>query len=258
MSEFPTGRFCWHELMTPDPDAAPAFYGPIMGWGTEAWDGGEKPYTMWTNGEQPLGGIMELPEEAKAAGAPPHWMVYISTPDIVATTEKAKELGATVLMGPMEVPEVGTFSIIADPQGAVFSAFQPATSTPGHDGPPAMGEFSWHELATTDWEAAWSFYSGLFGWEKDDAMDMGDMGTYQMYNRGAHPLGGIYNKPDEVPMSMWLVYVRVPDVAAAVESVKEMGGSVLRGPMDVPGGDIVAQFEDPQGAAFAVHSIPES
>ncbi len=256
-NEIPLGRFCWHELMTTDPEAAPSFYGRVAGWTTEAWDGGENPYTMWMNGETSIGGIMELPEEAKEQGAPPHWLAYISTPDIQDTTDKATELGATTLMGPMEIPEVGTITVIRDPQGAVFAAFQPATSTPGHDGPAAKGEFSWHELATTDWEAAWDFYSQLFAWEKTDTMDMGDMGMYQMFSRGAQPLGGIFNKPPEIPVSNWLPYVRVDDVEAGAAAVKELGGQILNGPMEVPGGDLIAQCMDPQGAAFAVHAAAE-
>jgi predicted enzyme related to lactoylglutathione lyase len=258
MSDTPTGRFCWYELMTTDPEAAPAFYGAVAGWGAQAWEGGADPYTMWMNGESPIGGIMKLPEEAAAAGAPSHWMIYISTPDVAATAKKAEELGGIVVMGPMELPEVGTICVISDPHGAVFCAFQPATYTPGHDGPPAMGEFSWHELATADWEAGWSFYAELFDWQKDEAMDMGEMGTYQMFNRGAHPLGGVFNKPDSLPVSCWMPYVRVPDVDAAARTVAEMGGQVLNGPMDVPGGDRVAQCADPAGAAFAIHSLPAS
>jgi predicted enzyme related to lactoylglutathione lyase len=253
MSDTPTGRFCWYELLTSDPQAAPAFYGEVAGWGTTIWDGGEKPYTMWMNGESPIGGLMQLPEEAVAGGAPPHWLAYISTPDVAATTEKARELGATVFFGPMEIPEVGTISVIQDPQGAVFSAYQPATFTPGHDDPAAIGEFSWHELATSDWEAAWAFYAELFGWNKGDAMDMGEMGTYQMFHRGAHLLGGVFNRSAEMPVSAWLLYIHVGDVNAAIEKVKELGGQVLNGPMEVPGGDQVAQCMDPQGAAFAVH-----
>jgi predicted enzyme related to lactoylglutathione lyase len=244
--------------MTTEPGAAPAFYAAVTGWSTQAWEGGTTPYTMWLNGDAPLGGVMKLPEEAAAQGAPSHWMVYVSTPDIVATTAKAKELGATVLIGPMDLPEVGMITVLQDPQDAVFCAFQPATYTPGHDGPPAIGEFSWHELATTDWEAAWSFYSELFGWQKSDAMDMGDMGTYQMYHRGAHPLGGVFNKPPEMPVSCWILYVRVADVARAADQVKAMGGQVLTGPMEVPGGDMVAQCMDPQGAVFALHQVAPS
>jgi predicted enzyme related to lactoylglutathione lyase len=76
-----------------------------------------------------------------------------------------------------------------------------------------------------------------------------------MYGRGAHPLGGIFKRPPEMPMSSWLFYVRVPDVNAAVEKVKRLGGQVMNGPMEVPGGGWIAQCMDPQGAAFAVHMV---
>ena len=85
-------------------------------------------------------------------------------------------------------------------------------------------------------------------------MDIGDMGMYQMFGRGAHTLGGMFDKPDDVAVPCWLFYIRVDDVSAAVEKIEELGGQVSRGPMEVPGGDIVAQCQDPQGAAFAVHS----
>ncbi len=257
MSDTPLGRFCWYELLTTDPEAAPDFYGQIAGWTTEAWDGAEQPYTMWMNGETSIGGLMQLPEEAVQGGAPPHWLVHVSTPDLDETTEKAKGLGAAVLHE-LEVPTVGRFAVIQDPQGAVFSAYQPAAETPGHDGPAAVGEFSWNELPTDDWEAAWDFYSALFGWVKTDTMDMGEMGTYQMYGRGAQPLGGMFKRPAEMPVSAWLFYIRVPDVNEAVEKVKELGGTLLNGPMEVPGGDLIAQCLDPQGVAFAVNSTAQA
>jgi hypothetical protein len=253
MASVPLGRFCWYELLTTDPAAAPGFYGPIAGWGTSQWEGGAMPYTMWSNGETTIGGIMALPEEAIAQGAPPNWLVHISTPNLSETVDQAQSLGATVL-NRMAVPDVGEFAIIQDPQGAVFSAYQPSGDAPGTDDVPSVGEFSWHELMTSDWEGAWSFYSSLFGWEKTEAMDMGEMGTYQMYGRGAHPLGGMMNRPPDMPVSAWLFYVRVPDTFAAVEKVKELGGKVMNGPMEVPGGDMIAQCCDPQGAWFAVHS----
>jgi predicted enzyme related to lactoylglutathione lyase len=253
MSDIPLGRFCWFDLMTTAPDTAPDFYGQVTGWSTMQFEGGPEPYTMFANGEKPVGGVMELPAEASDAGAPPHWLAYISTPDLKGTVDKASELGATIL-AEMDIPTVGSIAVISDPQGAVFAAFQPSGHAPGHDGPPEVGEFSWHELATEGWEGAWDFYSALFGWETTDQMDMGDMGVYQMYGRGAHPLGGMFNRAPEMPVCAWLHYIRVVDVAAAAEKVKELGGTILRGPMEVPGGDMVAQCLDPQGAAFAVHS----
>ena len=157
----------------------------------------------------------------------------------------------------MDIPTVGRFAVIQDPQSAVLALYTPADDASGHDGQPAIGEFSWHELSTSDYAAAFDFYSALFGWVKTETMDMGPGGIYQMY--GCVPgqaLGGMFNKPADQPgpPASWLYYVTVLDVHAKVEQVKQLGGQVLNGPMDVPGGDIVAQCMDPQGAAFALHA----
>jgi predicted enzyme related to lactoylglutathione lyase len=83
---------------------------------------------------------------------------------------------------------------------------------------------------------------------------MGEMGLYQMYGRNGKTLGGIFRKPAEMPgPSAWLYYARVADVNAAVEAARQQGGQVLNGPMEVPGGDLIAQLLDPQGGMFAVH-----
>ncbi len=254
----PTGRFCWHELLTSDPEAAAAFYGEVIGWGTGEWGEGETetPYHLWMNQGVPVGGMMELPEHLTSAGVPPHWLLYVSTPDADACAAQAESLGGSVLEM-VDVDQVGRMAVLKDPLDAVFVAYQPTDVTPGHDELAQPGEFSWRELATTDWEAAWAFYSELFGWQEADRMDMGEAGIYQMFHRGAHPLGGFYNRPPEMPVSAWLNYVRVPDAFAAAKKVAELGGKVLNGPMEVPGGGFIAQCLDAQGAAFAVHSEPE-
>ena len=82
---------------------------------------------------------------------------------------------------------------------------------------------------------------------------MGEAGIYQLYGLGGPPMGGMFNKFDEMPgPPMWLFYISVDDVTAAVEKVKELGGQVVNGPIEVPGGDFIAQCLDPQGALFAV------
>ena len=252
----PTGRFCWHELLTSDPEAASAFYGEVVGWDTGEWSGSGTPYRLWINRGLPIGGLMQLPAHLAGAGVPPHWLLYVSTPDADACARKAESLGGSVLEM-VDVDNVGRFAVLKDPLDAVFIAYQPCDATPGHDEPAELGEFSWRELATTDWGAAWAFYSELFGWQEAYQGDMGEMGVYQMFHRGAHPLGGVYNRPPEMPVSAWLNYVRVPDAFAAARRVTELGGTLLNGPMEVPGGDYIAQCLDPQGAAFAVHSTPE-
>lgn len=252
MPDTPNGRFCWYELMTTDPEAAQAFYTRVAGWTTSVWEEGEKPYTMWINDETPVGGVMKLPDHVAADGAPPCWLGYVSTPDADATVDKAVGLGGK-LLNKLDIPKVGRIAVLADPTGGVLSVLQPEESTPGHDAVAEVGEFSWHELATRDRKAAWGYYSALFGWQEADQMDMGEMGIYQMFGRGAHPLGGMFNGSEEMPVG-WMFYVRVQDVSAAVETVKDLGGEVLNGPMPVPGGDLVAQCMDPQGVVFAMHS----
>lgn len=248
------GRFVWHELLTSDPEGAKRFYPGITGWGTQEFEGGPMPYTMWTSGGATLGGVMQMPDEVK--GVPPYWMPYIGTPDVDDTHRRAVELGGVSHVPPTDIPSVGRFAVIADPQGAVFTAFTPGSDAPEDTGPsePAIGRFSWNELATTDVDAAFRFYSELFRWEKTSDFDMGPMGAYQMYGQEGIPYGGIYTKPAEVPgPAYWLCYVRVPDVHEAARATKEGGGKVLVEPMEVPGGDWIVQLADPAGAAFAVH-----
>lgn len=254
----PRGRFVWYELLSARQEAPVGFYTKLFGWGTEKWQGpGDMPpYTMWTLDGRPIGGTMPLPDEAKQAGAPPHWMLYVSTPDTDASLEQAKRLGAKPLMGPMDIPEMGRFAVLADPQGAVFALYTPAdaAANAGPPAPAAPGMVSWHELMTTDWQKAFDFYAKLFGWEKHQAHDMGPLGTYQVYKNDAPwPVGGMFNKPAEVPVPAWLVYFRVTDLDGTLKKVRASGGKVLNGPEDVPGGDRVAQCLDPEGAAFAVH-----
>ncbi|MEE8062279.1 MAG: VOC family protein [Gemmatimonadales bacterium] len=255
MPDTPRGHFIWYECLTKDKEAAVDYYTKLIGWGTTDWESDMGPYTMWTKDETPIGGVMVLPEEAMA-GVPPFWLGYISTPDTDATTDQTTELGGAILVPPMTIPTIGRMAVLKDPQGAIFACYTPETPALP-PGPPEPGSFSWHELITTDWGAGLEFYSALFGWEKKDAMDMGEMGTYQMYGLPGSdaPLGGMYNMPPETPVPNWLLYAMVESVDAAAERMNSgLGGTVLRGPMEVPGGSRVVQCQDPQGAAFAMHS----
>ena len=194
---------------------------------------------------------MELPEMAREEGTPPNWITYVSTPDVDKTVARVKTLGGKVYHGPEDIPNVGRFAIVADPQGATFAVFkgegeQPATPEPG------PGFFSWHELTTSDPSAAWRFYSELFGWQKTEAMDMGGGETYQMFGFGDGPSVGGMSRKEGVPPH-WLPYVIVSDVDAAAKQIQAGGGKIMLGPMEVPGGDRIAIGIDPQGAALGVH-----
>jgi uncharacterized protein len=253
MSSQDRGRFVWHELMTSDPDAAETFYRHVVGWDTAPFEGGPGPYTLFNSDKGPVGGLMGIPDEAAKMGAPPHWLGYIHTPDVDATAKEAQRLGATTLQEPVSMPGVGRFAVLKDPQGAVFALHKSETEIEP-EGDPTRQSFSWHELATTDPDGAWDFYSQLFGWHKTESMEMGEAGTYQMFGRDRFMYGGLYRKPSEMPVSSWLHYAMVDNADAAADRAKERGGQVINGPMDVPGGDRIAVILDPQGAAFAVHS----
>ncbi len=256
MSHPALGRFVWYDLMTTDQPAAKAFYNQLIGWGTKLWEDGDMPYTMWTNGPTPFGGLMDLPKEASDAGAPPNWLAYIAVADVAATSSRVEELGGEVLHPATDIPGAGCFAVLRDPQGAVFSVYASDGLSTDAPEPPGVGEISWHELATSDYAAGYDFYAALFGWEIQQDLDMGEGWMYRIYGQpGSFPLGGMFTKPAEMPgPPMWLYYVSVPSVDDAVARVKELGGKVLNGPMDVPGGDKIAQCMDPQGAVFAIHS----
>lgn len=251
MSEY--GTFGWFELMTTDPEAAKAFYTKVIGWEIRNWpmaEGGD--YAMFAAASGPMGGCMELPEEAAKMGAPPHWAGYVYVPDAAATVAKVAALGGQVHVPPTPIPNVGIFAVFADPQGATISILQPERLS---EDPPATGpgQMGWHELATTDVAGARAFYSEVFGWKETRVMDMGGGMMYHLFGKGEDAFGGMFTKPAEMPgPSMWMYYIRVGSVDAALRTAGELGATLLMGPHEVPGGDIIAQFFDPQGAFFAI------
>lgn len=252
------GRFVWHELMTTDTDAAAAFYSKVVPWKTQ--DSGMPSYTLWMAGKTQVGGLTGLPSDGSNSSTPPHWIVYVATPDVDATVAEAERLGGKVLKSATDIPNMGRYAVLIDPQGATFAVYSAAGDPPA-DGAGAAGgpgEFTWHELATTDYAAAMSFYTELFGWEKGDAHDMGGMGIYQLINHGGAQVGGIYNLQAPSTPAHWLSYVRVPDCTKATNAAKAAGGRVLNGPMEVPGGSWITMMEDPQGGAFAVVEPPKA
>jgi predicted enzyme related to lactoylglutathione lyase len=109
------------ELNTQDLPKAKKFYSQLFGWQLQDMPmGGGKTYTMIGVGEGTGGGMMTAPD----SGIPPHWLAYVGVDDIDASTKKAKELGATLVMGVTPVANYGKFSIFKDPTGALFAMWQ--------------------------------------------------------------------------------------------------------------------------------------
>src|SRR5262249_30985077 len=157
---------------------------------------------------------------------------------------------------PRDIPSVGRFAVLADPQGAIFGVYRDAKGV-SPDVAPNSGEFCWHEMIAEDPERAWTFYAALFNWEKREAMDMGPAGVYQIYRNsgGSRDMGGFYRKPADMRGgSHWLPYFIVSSVDQVAGVIKKNGGTMLIEPMDVPGGGRILNALDPQGAAFAALS----
>lgn len=253
MTDWPLrGRVLWYELLTTDLDAAEAFYTKVVGWTVTPFEGAPMRYDMWTSaGGTPVGGVMAIPA---GMNAPPHWVMYVGVENLEDAVAHIERLGGRALAPTEEVPNVGRMRPMLDPQGAMFSVFQPVSAPTQPEAEAKVGEASWHELYTTDAAAAMRFYADVFGWRATESFDMGPMGTYHMFGR-SFSLGGMMTKTPEMAQvpTHWGLYFRVPDVHAGAERVKAGGGQVTNPPIEVPGGDWIVQCLDPQGAAFALH-----
>jgi len=112
--------FCWFELGTNDTAKAGDFYSWLFGWGKDVQNFGLMEYTMFTNGGgKPAGGMFPFPQEM--ANVPPNWLVYFAVDDCDAKAKKAIDLGASTIAPPSDIPGIGRFSILSDPQGAAFA-----------------------------------------------------------------------------------------------------------------------------------------
>jgi uncharacterized protein len=249
------GRPVWYELMTTDMKAAESFYKTVVGWTSEPFAGASHPYTALNrSGNVGIGGIMERPAEMKA---PPFWAMYVAVPRLEDAVAQITKRGGKTHTDVISIKDVGRMQLMMDPQGAAFYIIEPASHEQRPETAPEIGDASWHELMTTDQDAAWKFYQEVFHWQHDQTMDMGEMGKYLMFKRptGHGMIGGIMNKPPQMASvpSNWQIYFRVPNVDEAAKRITAAGGKVINGPMDVPDGDRVLNALDPQGAAFGLH-----
>jgi predicted enzyme related to lactoylglutathione lyase len=247
-----TGRFVWRDLMTTDPEKSESFYTSLFGWTINPVDMGEiGTYRMFRNGEKDFGGITPTdPSE----GRPSHWLSYIATPSVDDATAKATELGATIGVPPTDIPGIGRFSVVIDPQGAAFSPFTDTSGTEvSPNGQiPSVGGVSWNELMSKDAQASKSFYSQLFGYTPEEK-DMGT-GPYTILYRGDTMEAGVLQAPAEVPMpSAWVIYYVVANLDDSLTKLEQLGGQNLSGIIEVPTIGRVAMVSDSLGAVFGLH-----
>ena len=242
--------------MGDDVKAAADFYAHVVGWNAkDSAIAGARPYTVLSADERGVAGMITISAEAKAMGAPPCWAGYVWVEDVDKAAAKLTAAGGAVKRAPADIPGVGRFAVVTDPQGAYFRLFRDAGGNPPPPpAPDTPGLVGWRELHAGDGAKAFAFYSGLFGWTKRQGMDMGAAGVYQLFGfaGGDSDYGGMMTRMPQMPAPMWLYYFNVPAIDAAAERVKAKGGKIVNGPMEVPGGQWIVQGLDLEGALFAL------
>lgn len=250
------GKFFWYDIMTTDTQAARRFYANVVGWGTQDSGVAGAQYTLFTVDGRGVAGLMAIPDDARQSGARPGWMGYISVDDVDQGAAKLEQQGGKVHRSPTEVPDIIRFCVVSDPQGAGFLIARGLVKDPPPELPVGTpGTVGWRELYAADWKSAFAFYEKMFGWTKANAIDIGEMGTYQLFATGDSPVGGMMNKPAMIPAPHWSYYFNVPAIDAAAARVNASGGSVVNGPHQVPGGQWIVQCKDPQDAGFALVAL---
>lgn len=248
----PSGAPCWVDLFTTDPARAVEFYGTLFGWVADAPSEEFGGYVNFRKDGALIAGMMR---NDGAAGQPDAWTTYLSVPDAKATVEAVAAAGGQVHLEPMQVGDLGTMALVADPGGAAIGIWQPGA----HRGYGLSGEPGtpyWHELHTRDHAAVLEFYRAAFGWE---TRDMGDAAVGFRYTQlvvGDQEYAGVMDAsgflPEGVP-STWSLYVGVADTDATIAQAVELGGAVVQAAEDTPFGRL-ATIADPTGAVVKLAS----
>ena len=247
-TSYEPGTPSWVDLSTPDLQDALRFYRGLFGWEFE--DAGEEAghyHQALLRGKRIAGLAPAQP------GGPPgaFWTTYLTGSDVDAHAQAIRDAGGQVAFGPMDVMGQGRMLIGQDPTGAGFGIWQPQA----HTGAGLVAEnatMTWNELLTRDLEAAVAFYGAVFGLTFEELPE--DPGGYRLMKVGDDVVGGIWRMSDEVPQEVpphWMAYFQLDDVDAGFERVRELGGEVLREPIDSPYGRF-APVRDPQGATFSL------
>jgi predicted enzyme related to lactoylglutathione lyase len=249
----PHGAPCWFELATTDQNAANTFYTSTLGWTLLEFplpDGSK--YSMFQLNGRDTGAAYTMMPEVKAQGVPPHWMVYFAVANVDDAVRRLQELGGSVKQPAFDVMEHGRMAVCADPEGVVFSLWQPKQ----HIGVKVFGDDNsvcWVELATRDMARAKEFYSQLLGWQTQQSQTT-DMAYTEFMVPGQKQTGGMLQMDAQwegIP-AYWGIYFKVARADEWVEKAKQHGAKVCHGPFNAPQVGRIAIMSDPQGAMFSI------
>jgi predicted enzyme related to lactoylglutathione lyase len=250
MTEFTSyahGTPCWVDVTSGDLAGTITFYTSLFGWKAEQVpqpDAGG--YTMFT-----------LNDKYVAAGSPPqqegtpsYWTTYIASDDVDDTAAKIRDAGGTVMMDPFDVYDSGRMTIAQDPTGATFGVWQ-AKEHIGAQLANEPGTLTWNQCETNDPARAAEFYQAVFGYGISE-MDMGGEQPFRVLEVDGKRVGGVREPTSGDAPPHWSTVFSVADTDATVSRAKELGGTVLMEPLDLPDIGRIAVLQDQAGAVFQV------
>jgi predicted enzyme related to lactoylglutathione lyase len=243
------GTFSWVDLATTDAAAARSFYTALFGWETEDTDAGDgSVYTICRVGDDAVCALYEMSNGVRRTGAPPCWTSYVTVDRVDDAVARARELGGALISDAFDVLDAGRMAVVEDPLGAAVAVWQPRARI-GAERVNDVGCLCMNELATSDVDAARSFYEPLFGWTTE-RIDTGPGGPVMLavYNHGN--LNATLSEDRNGPPH-WRPYFTVESTEAAVARARDLGAQLLLEPIAIPDGSIAIAL-DPHGALFAL------
>jgi predicted enzyme related to lactoylglutathione lyase len=249
IESYEPGSFCWAELATSDTESAKKLYTGLFNWTVQEHPMPQGVYTIF----QADGNDAAAMHGDLKPGVPPHWLVYFSVANVDESAGRVVSLGGKIVAGPFDVMDFGRMAVAQDPQGAMFSLWQPKkTIGATHGGP--LNQVSWPELTTPDTAGAVAFYTALFGWKTKPETGV-DVAQYiEWVNAGKH-IGGLMpmrgNEWQGVPPH-WIIYVTVADCDQSAAKAKELGAAMCVPATDIPHVGRFSVITDAQGAVFSI------
>jgi len=238
--------FCWHGVVSTNVETAKSFYGDVLGWTAETTTMGDEEATMFAAADGITRAHARLPG---MEGEPSHWDNYLRVADVDASTAASTGNGGSVLVPPTTIP-AGRFSVVTSPSGAAICLFHEADEATATNAPGGEGSIHWVELHSTDLDADLAWLGATFGFTTETmAMPTGD---YFLIKDGDEMRGGAMKQAHEGAPSMWLTWIELAGVDAAVERASAAGGNVLAPAFDVPTVGRMAILADPTGGVFGV------
>ena len=254
------GKFVWHDLISDDVAGSKRFYSELFGWEFRSLALVGAQYWVISLNDVAIGGMVDqkpLPANRDIS----QWVSVMSTADVDASRAAIVGAGGSVLRDPVSLGDRGRIAVYADPQGALFASLETLSGDPVDTAAlPPVGGFLWHELWTTDPDAAAEFYatlSGLSSRALDDS-DVEELAvTYYLLRDGEEPRGGVRSTPAPDAPPVWMPYLRVMNLAeleSILARVPELAGEVLIPALARPSGGHMALIAGPSGAPVALQT----